>query len=379
MNAPDHALRGHAVLSASSASRWLACPPSARLNEQMPDEKSVFATEGTLAHELAERCLVSGRHAHEVNGDYPHEMRDFVQVYADHVRAIEGELLVEQRLSFETWVQGGFGTCDAVVVGDRRLCVRDFKYGKGLRVFADHNAQLMLYGLAALDAYDPIYGPIDTLDLGIVQPRLDHIDIWEIKTSDLLNWAETVVKPIAALAYVGKGELAAGEHCQFCLVRHTCRTRAETNLAIARDDMGEWMPPPASMSDVELGSLYPKLNELVRWANDVEAYCLSRAEAGTRFPGLKLVEGRSVRQIDNKEEVIKLLRSDGFDDYQFLEQRLVGITALEKLLGKKLFAERLGQFCSKPAGKPTLVVATDKRLEIDPSQRAAAIAEMTDA
>lgn len=381
MGGPDHAVRAHAILSASSADRWLACPPSARLNEQIPDERSEFAAYGTAMHELAERALIADRQAHEIEGPYDHEQRDAVQVYLDYVRAIPGERMIETRLSFEKWVMQGFGTCDAIVIDDGHMTVVDLKGGKGVRVDADDNAQLKLYALAAFDAYDPIWGPLHKVKLAIVQPRLDHIDEWEISTADLLDWAENTVKPIAALAWEGLGEFSSGDHCQFCKVRHTCRTRAEVNLAIAKDEMGEWCPPAANLSDAELAHLYPKLDGLVRWANDLSAYCLTRAEAGTRFDGLKLVEGRSNRCIvDGKDdEVIERLREQGLDDFEFMTQKLAGITALEKLLGKKEFAELLGDVVIKPSGKPTLVVATDKRPEYDPSQRQSAIAEMTNA
>ena len=381
MNAPDHAIRAHAILSASSADRWIACPPSARMNEQMPDERSEFAAYGTAMHELAERCLLAGRDAHDMSGNYDAEQREAVQVYLDYVRGIPGERMIESRLSFETWVQQGFGTCDAIVISDGHMSVVDLKGGKGVKVFSEDNAQLKLYALAALDAYDPIFGPIDKVKLVIVQPRLDHIDEWEISTVDLLEWAEGTVKPIAALAWEGKGEMAAGDHCQFCKVRHTCRTRADVNLAIAKDEMGEYCPPPANLTDDELGAIYPKLSDLVKWANDLKAFCQARAETGVKFSGLKLVEGRSDRCIaDGKEDaVIEALRQHGHDDFEFLTQKLAGITALEKLLGKKEFSAVLGDYIVKPAGSPTLVPATDKRPEYGPSQKQSAIAEMTNA
>jgi hypothetical protein len=179
-SAPDHGERAHAILSASSADRWLSCPPSARLNEKIKDEGSSFAAEGTKAHELAERTLVSGRNAHEMSGDYPHDMREYVQQYVDYVRAIPGELLVEQRMNFSQWVPDGFGTADAVILNDGICHVCDLKFGKGLRVDAIENPQMMLYALGAYAAYDAIYGPISKFVLHVCQPRLDHFDAWEV-------------------------------------------------------------------------------------------------------------------------------------------------------------------------------------------------------
>lgn len=379
MNAPDHGLRAHAKLSASSSDRWLNCTAAPTMEASFEDERSVFAAEGTTAHELAERCLVSGRHAHDMSGDYPTDMRDYVQMYLDYVRATPGELMVEQRFDLGRWIPDGFGTGDATIISDGVLDVKDLKYGKGLKVFAENNSQLKLYGLGALEAFDCIYGPIKTVRLHICQPRLDHFDVWEISAEELLTWGESI-KPIARVAFDGPGETKAGDHCQFCKARHTCRTRAEVNLAIARDEMGEYCPPSDTLSDAELADLYPKLDELTRWANDLQAYCLARAERGVKFPGLKLVEGRSNRKITDSVAAYTTLIDAGFDSETICKpQELLGITALESVVGKKNFTELLGQYVAKPQGKPTLVVATDKRPEFDPSQQQAAIAEMTNA
>ena len=371
MNAPEriaiaHGTRSHAILSASSAERWLNCPPSARINEAYPDEHSPYAADGTRQHELAERCLLTGRDAMTINGDHSREHREAVQVYLDYVRAIPGELMVEQRLSFEQWVPEGFGTCDAIVISDRHMSVIDYKGGSGVKVYATDNPQLKLYALAAFAAYDAIYGPIQQIKLAIVQPALDHIDEWEISSNDLLAWADNFVKPIAALAIEGKGEVKAGSHCKFCKCRHTCRTRAEANLAIAKDEFGEFMPKAASLSDEELAALYPKLADLISWASDLKEYMQARAETGTHYTGLKLVEGRSSRVIADPERAAALLKAEGFaHDRLFVPEKLQTLTALEKLVGKKRFAELLGDCLSKPAGKPTLVTADDERPELN--------------
>lgn len=376
MNAPDHSIRAHALLSASSADRWIACTPSARLNDAIKDEGSVFAAEGTRAHELAERTLLSGRQAHEIDGDWPIDMRDYVQQYVDYVRAVPGERMIEQRLAFTKWVQEGFGTCDAIVIADGHLTIVDLKYGKGLRVDAPDNAQLMLYALAALDAYDAIYGPIHTVKMVIHQPRLDHVDEHEMSADALYAWADNTVKPAAEAAWKGEGEFKTGDHCQFCKVRHTCRARAEVALATAKDEMGNWCPPAAHLSNEELAELYPRLDGLVRWANDLSDYALTRAEAGIKFPGLKLVAGRSVRVIADPEKAVEALRSEGYCEQEYLNSKIRGITDLEKLLGKTKFVEVLGPFVQKPEGRPTLVVASDKRPELDLGGKAMAVEEM---
>jgi len=358
--------RSHAILSASSADRWLACPPSARLVENIPDERSGFAEEGTKAHELAERSLLAGRHAHEMSGDYPHDMRDHVQNYLDYVRGIEGELLVEQRLNFSRWVQSGFGTSDAVILRDGECHVIDLKYGKGIRVDAFDNSQLKLYALGAFDAYDIVYGPINTFHVHIVQPRLDHYDVFTISTHSLLQWAETVVMPIAALAWEGKGEMKSGDHCQFCRVRHTCRERSNVALETVGD-----MSKGAELTNEELAAIYPRLDSIVRWANDLESYCLGRAESGVKFAGLKLVEGRSNRKfIDDEAKIVERFIALGHSNDEIYTKKLIGIGDAEKLIGKKEFAEGFSDVVVKPPGKPALVSITDKRPEMSDHTRA---------
>lgn len=370
MNAPDHAVRAHAVLSASSAKRWLTCTPSARINEQFPDEQSTFAAYGTAMHELAERCLVSGADAHSVPGQYDHQQREAVQQYIDYVRAIPGNLMVERRLSFERWVEAGFGTCDAVVICDKHLTIVDLKGGVGVKVDAVDNAQLMLYALAAIDAFDPIYGPIDTVKMVIHQPRLDHVDEHELPAQHLYDWADNYVRPRAKLAWEGKGEFVPSAECQFCKARHTCRKRAEEALATVSD-----MSKGPELTNEELAALYPKLDGIVRWANDLSDYCLAKAEAGTKFAGLKLVEGRSVRKwIDDETRIVEKIKTLGLDPDEFLTTKLVGIGEAEKRIGKKEFASEFNDLIVRPSGKPTLVSATDKRPEI--SDHATAVSEL---
>lgn len=359
----------HALLSASGAERWIACPPSARLNEKQPDEASSFAAEGSRAHELAERALVSGRHAHEIEGDYPLDMRDHVQTYVDFVRAIPGTLKVERRLTYDKWVPEGFGTSDAVILDDGRLTVADFKYGKGVRVDAPNNAQLMLYALAALDAYDPIWGPIDTVHMIVAQPRLDHIDDHTISATALYDWADTVVKPAAALAWEGKGEFKSGGHCQFCKTRHTCRARADEALATVGD-----MQKGPELTNEELAAIYPRLSEIVRWANDLNEYMLGKAVAGTTYTGLKLVAGRSNRKFADEAAVAARLAQAGYKPEQYQTIKLIGITDAEKLVGKKDMSALLGDLIIKPEGKPVLTTTADERPEL--SNHEAAVSDM---
>lgn len=376
MSDVQHAQRAHAILSASGADIWINCTPSARLNERIEDKGSVFAEYGTQAHELAEICLKKNLDADEVPGNWDAEQREGVQVYLDYVRAVPGELLVEQRLSFEHLVPQGFGTCDAIVVSDYTMSIIDLKFGVGVKVFA-HKAQLRLYALAALHAFDAIYGPIKTIKLVIVQPRLDHIDEFEISADELIAWGNEVVIPAAKLAWAGEGEFSSGDHCTWCKARHDCRARADANLAVARQEMGAWTAPPkaAQLTAEELAEIFPKLDGLVRWANDLEAFMLSQAEAGVKYPGLKVVEGRANRKFADDLEAVKArFESLGIPADKYLNSKVVGITDAEALIGKKKFAEEFADLVVKPAGKPALVVASDKRPEF--STHASAVAEM---
>ena len=360
MSAAGHEQRAHAYLSCSSSERWLNCTVAPSLEAKFSDEASPYALEGTKAHELAEAALMGGFSADDVRGDYSREMRDYVQMYIDYARGIDpsGHLMVEQRLDVSSWVPECFGTSDAVIVSDSRLHIADLKYGKGLRVDTERNSQLMLYALGAWDAYDCIYGPFETVVMHIAQPRLDHYSSWEVAVHELLAWGESI-KPIARMAFNGEGTATAGDHCQFCKARHTCRARAERMLTAVGD-----MTKGDHLSDDELSAIYPRLGEIVKWANDLESYCLARVEGGTALHGLKLVEGRSVRRWVDDLAVVERLTAAGYDPGQFSTTKIEGITAIEKLVGKKKFSEVLGDLVVKPPGKPTLVPVTDERPEI---------------
>lgn len=373
MNAPDHAVRLHAKLGASSSDRWLACTAAPTLEEGYTDSGSTFAAEGTLAHELAERTLVSGRNARDMSGDFKLDMCDYVQTYVDYVRGVAGDLLIEQRLDMTDWVPEGFGTADAIVIGATgSIHVIDLKYGVGVPVSAYDNSQLKLYALGALAAFDTIYD-INKVTMVIVQPRLDNISEFEMSASALRTWGDSI-RLTAQEAFTGPGVANPGDHCRWCKARHDCRARADQNLAIARDEMGAWCPPAPTLSSEELAALYPKLDNLVRWANDIQAHCLSLAETGTQLPGLKLVEGRSVRCWADEKKVEDALFKAGFNVDSAYTHKIITITAAEKLLGKKEFSELLGDNIIKPPGKPTLTTEDDKRPAI--SNHEAAIAEM---
>ncbi len=353
----------HAYLSASASHRWLECPPSAKLCAEEEDQGSEYAMQGTCAHTLAQYLLEQalGLPCEDPTEDlsfYDGEMQEAAEGYRDFVmEQIAGlsdpMVCVEQTLDFSKWVEHGFGTGDCVIVADGVLHIIDLKYGLGVLVKAEWNSQLMCYALGALDTFGDLY-EISRVRLSIYQPRRENVDTWELSVKELLDWAETVLRPAAALAYDGNGDFKAGEHCRFCKVKASCRKRAEYALELAREELKE----PAKLSPEEIAALLPRVETLLTWAEDVKHYALKQALKGTEFPGWKLAEGRSIRRFREERKVAELVTAAGYDPY---EKKLLGITQMTKQLGKKRFEELLGAYVFKPPGKPVLVPESDKR------------------
>lgn len=362
----------HAYLSASASHRWLACPPSAKLCANITVQTSEYAQQGTDCHELCaylvEKAL--GRAVTDPTENltfYDAEMQNCAEEYRNYVlEQIEAakefckdpQVMIEQRLDFSRWVENGFGTGDCVIVADEVLQIIDYKHGLGVLVSAgdeEHggNSQMMCYALGALEAFGDIYD-INQIKMTIFQPRRDNVSTYTISKDDLLKWAEEVLAPTAQLAYTGKGEFKAGDHCQFCKVKATCRKRAEYNLELAKYDF----EMPATLDDIEIAAILAKVDEMISWGNDIKEYALQQAQSGVHFDGWKIVEGRSNRKFTDEAAVAFKVKDAGYDPY---EKKLLGITAMSTLLGKKKFEELLGELVYKPPGKPALVPESDKR------------------
>lgn len=368
-----HGDRAHAVLSASGAHRWINCTPSARLEEHHPDSSSDAAEQGTVAHELAEhklRALMGIDTTRPESHWHDEEMEDHTDTYADHVMAEltrtqatspAAFLSIEERLNFSHLVPDGFGTGDAVIVGDGTMTIVDLKYGKGVEVSAVENPQMMLYALGAINTYGMIY-QIDQVRMVIFQPRRDNISVWETSITDLLAWADEVVKPKAAEAFAGEGQLQAGDWCQFCRHAPQCSALASKHFEVIPTEPAAQLipeaPDPHTLSDHQIAQIVQHAGDIKKWLTTVEKYALDTANTGRSYPGLKLVEGRSVRRYADEDAVAKAVQEAGEDPW---ERKLLGITAMTKLLGKKKFDELLGQHLHKPAGAPTLVPEDDKR------------------
>lgn len=374
--------RAHALLSASGADRWLACTPSARLEDTLPDTDSEFSREGTLAHAVAE-CELARWLGHTTADDYNASCATFradkrvtpdflsaVKIYVDYAKALITEVratnpdavvMLEQKFDFSHIVPEGFGTGDLVVVGDRVLHVVDLKFGKGLPVSAVDNSQEKLYGAGAVEEFSLLYD-FDTVRLHIVQPRLDEEpSVWDIKVEDLIKWATEVVAPRAKVAWAGEGDYVAGDHCGFCRAKGSCRARAEANLAMAQFEFKD----AALLTPEEIAEILLQVDGWRKWATDIKTYALEQAERGAQFPGWKLVHGRSNRQYRDQAKVAQTLIGAGIPEAVIYEKSLLGITAMEKAITKKVFAELLTGLIDKPPGKPTLVQSSDPRSEVE--------------
>ena len=377
-----HSERSHALLSASGAGRWLNCTPSAKLEDEYGEKKSsVYAAEGTLAHELSELYItrdVLGSITEQdfdarleevmANDLFSEEMLEVIPIYTDYCAAQLAEakttnqlacMDIEQKLDLTEYVPESYGTADCVIINDDLMEVIDLKYGKGVPVYADWNKQLMLYGLGALRKYDTMYD-ITEVRLTIIQPRINNISSWQISAEELRKWAEEELRPRAELAFEGKGELNAGDWCVFCAVRNRCRKLYEQQLEVAKHEFAD----PELLTDKEIADIVRRTPKLIEWANSIAEYAHAKAITENKtWPGLKLVEGVSRRKWLDEDKASNAIfaRCPELSEDEIFNMKLKSITSIEKLVGKKRFEEILSDVVIKPQGKPTLVPLEDKR------------------
>ena len=396
----------HALLSASSSKQWLHCPPSVRLQENFPNESSVYAAEGTFAHEVCEykvRKYLKERVKRPQSEEYDtEEIEQITDVYAEFVISIiekmkengcEPLAFVEERVDYSHIAPSGFGTADMLIIGKDEngrglLHVCDFKTGKGVFVDADHNSQMMLYAIGALAAYGFLYD-VEIVRMSIIQPRLDNISTFECSRAELEEWGESI-KPIAKLAYEGKGEQSPGDWCRFCRAKPVCKACADEALALCREDFLDLdagaFDDTAEESDMtapyeadtqtavfkqpglipinELAEILPTLNRISSWIEAVFAFVSSEAiNHGVPIPGYKVVEGRSKRVFTDTKAVVDTAVQNGYTD--LYKQTLITLTEFEKMMGKKKFNELFGQYVAKPPGKLALVPESDPREPVD--------------
>lgn len=380
----------HAALGPSKAAQWIHCPPSVKLEEGFPDTGSEEANEGTFAHKLAEEVLrynngeytkaVFNRKIAKMKEDprYSDGMMEYVEEYAAFVWEQVNEIrntckdpliLFEQELHFEQYVPGGFGTGDVVIIADDTAHVIDFKYGKGVAVSADGNPQLRLYAIGVLLEYSDLYD-IQKVKMTIVQPRLNSVTSDMMSAADLYTWADEVVKPAAELAENGNGHQEVGEHCRWCKAKAACKAQKEYQLALAKYEFAD----AGLLDEDEIADVLSRVDGLIKWASQVKEYALKQAlEDHVKYPGYKLVEGRSNRRYADPAAIADtLMKADYAKERIYKPMELIGITDMEKLLGKKKFGELIGQYVEKPEGKPALVPESDKRPELNTVAKAAA-------
>ena len=403
----------HALLSASSSKQWLHCTPSARLQEQFPNESSVYAAEGTFAHEVCEykvRKYLKERVKRPQSEEYYTEEIDRItDVYAEFVIGIIEEMkrngceplvMVEEKVNYSHIAPSGFGTADMLIIGKDEngkgvLHIADFKTGQGVFVDADHNSQMMLYALGGLAAYGYIYD-IEIVRMSIIQPRLENISTFECTRSELEDWGESI-RETAKLAYEGKGEQIPGEWCRFCRAKPVCKACKDEALSLCREefldlDDGALSEEADASSEVdgsepvfknpglipisELAQLLPTLNRISSWIEAVFAFINSEAiNHGVPIPGYKVVEGRSKRVFTETNAVVDAAVANGYTD--LYKKQLITLTEFETMMGKKKFAELLGKYVTKPPGKLSLVPESDPReavvLNNSPDQEFAAL------
>lgn len=368
----------HALLSPSSAHRWLNCTASPRLEEGIEDKGSDFAAEGSLAHAycaaklrtyLGQPILEEEREIEELCKYHTGEMDEYTDTYKTIVlekynqalaTTSDAKLLIETRLNFENYIPDAYGTADAVIIADGTMEVIDFKYGKGVKISATDNPQMMIYALGAYDEFSLCYD-IKRVKMTIVQPRIDNLSEHELSVEELHEWAENTLRPKAREAYAGNGPQMPGTWCQFCKVKSQCRALTEKCVKASKVD-------PRLLSADELATeVLPILATVKTWLAGVEDYALQQALSGVRLQGWKLVEGRSIRKITDQSEVAKSLLNAGYSAEDISKPyELKSITDLEKLVGKKQFTSLCGDFIEKPKGKPTLAPESDKRAPINP-------------
>lgn len=384
----------HALLSASSASRWLRCTAAPRFEEQFPEKTSEYAEEGRLAHAICELKVIKKfttqltprtytTRLNKLKKDplYTDEMDKTSDLYVEHLveKAMTynstPSVAVEVQVDFAEYVPEGFGTCDCIMIGGDTLNITDYKHGKGVPVSAEGNAQMRLYALGALKRYAPIYGnAIKNVCMTIDQPRIqDEPSTETITVEELRAWGESI-KPIAAKAYMGLGDFCPGEHCRFCRGKAQCKARADINTAL--EEFKDCVPekgekPPlfgqGTLTDEEIGDLLVRGKELVTWYKDLEEYALNALLNGGTIPGWKAVAGRSNRTFTDQDAAIAAVIAAGYDEALVYERKPKTLTELEKLMGKAEFIAKLGAYVVKPLGKPTLAPMTDKREPYNPA------------
>lgn len=376
----------HALLSASSAHRWLVCTAAPKLEETFPDTTSEYAREGTLAHEICELKLTKyattmarGTYTKKLNALKKHElyqpeMLETSEAYMDYIKSVAlsyptaPAIAIERRVNFSDYAPDGFGTADCLLLAGDVLHVIDYKHGKGVVVDAAENPQMMLYALGTMRDYAMLY-QFKTVKMAIVQPRVGNISEFEMSADALLDWGKTVVRPKAQEALSAAGQFNPGEHCRFCRAKYACKARSEHFASFA--ELAEVRADPRLLTLDELGALLHNAKMLKKWAEDLEEHALAECLEGRAVPGWKAVEGRGSRAFTDADAAFEKLVAGGVEEAVLYERRPLTLAQAEKTIGKKLFTKLVGDMVVKTPGKPTLAKVSDKRPAITNTAKAA--------
>lgn len=358
----------HALLSASSSARWIACPPSALAAAAYPEQDTAYTAEGTLAHTVAEACAKGLKVSPSERDGITPEMITHGQAYADYISELihdpgDATVLLEQRVDFSDWVPGGFGTADCAILEGDAVKIVEYKYGVGVPVSAVGNPQMRLYALGAYSLLADLY-PINRIEMHIFQPRIDNISSDEISVEDLIDWASLVVKPSAVLAIIGKGDYTTGRHCRFCPHAGRCRMLAEecTEVVKAAGTEGRI----EILSPKEISRILARESMVTAWMKKVHEQALSDMLAGKEIPGYKVVEGKlGNRKWIDEIAAVEALEAAGITRDEFLETKLMSPSALEKALGKKRAGAVIAENTDRAHGAPTIAPESDKREKYD--------------
>lgn len=375
----NHSNRNHAILSASGASRWLNCPPSALLESELPDKDTKYSKEGTLAHEFCDIKLkehfgyiaknIATRYRNKFRRDklYSKEMgihaKEYLNYVIEKIKARDAYVLAETRVDFSQYVPEGFGTCDCIIIQDETMTIIDYKYGQGVKVNADDNPQMKLYALGAIEMFGDIYD-FDKVEMCIYQPRLDHIDESIDTVENLITWGEKTVKPTAELAIEGRGEFKAGAHCKFCKLNAQCKHLYQHNTEVIKDEFKDETGTlsTAYLTPDDYVMILERMKLIKNWLTAVEDHVIHGIlNNELEIPGYKVVEGRSIRKYKDADQVATRLVNSGYEESVIYERSLLSLSKMEKLLGKKKFTEMLSDLVEKPKGKPMVVPENDKR------------------
>lgn len=372
----------HARNSPSALHRTLNCPPSLRLGEQFDDEESSYAAEGSAGHELAEHLIKKYLKLRTTRPVSEYHTDDLLCTVEDYVNYVIGQIekakreckhpifAVEQRVDISDYAPDCFGTADMVIVTDKVVHVIDLKLGRGVEVSAVENPQIMAYSLGVLAIAEMLYD-IEIVRMTIYQPRLNNYSTWEITPEELKKWGEEILRPRSSMALAGMGEFQAGSWCRFCKARNQCRARAEEFLKLAQMEFRQ----PALLADDEIARILTVADDLSKWASDIYTFAQNQAITyGKQWEGFKLVEGRSNRKYTSDAEVIEAAKAAGYTD--IYKKSLIGVSEMERLMGKKEFSRILGRLVYKPQGKVTLVPNSDKREAINRTTAAADFQEV---